>query len=58
MEGFELHTVQYSSARAPTGKEIAVQLALWGPAAIAGTLGVLWAIRRLKSRRHIEPPVG
>jgi len=25
---------------------------------IAATLGVLWAIRRLKSRRHTEPPVG
>lgn len=26
--------------------------------AIAATLGVLWTIRRLKSRRHTDPPVG
>ena len=41
-----------------TGIDIGLRMAIWGPLAIAATLGVLWTIRRLKSRRHTEPPVG
>jgi hypothetical protein len=48
----------YSFKRPPDGIDIAWRLALWGPSAIAATLGVLWAIRRLKSRRENGPPVG
>ena len=44
--------------RPPHGAEIVLRLAIWGPVAIAATLGVLWTIRRLKSRRHTDPPVG
>jgi hypothetical protein len=33
-------------------------LALYGPLSLAATLGVLWLIRRLKSRRENGPPVG
>ena len=45
-------------SRPPTLSEIVVRTALWGPLAIAGTLAVVWIVRRLKSRREIEPPVG
>ena len=44
--------------RRPTTGEIALRIGLWGTPAIAATLGVLWAVRRLKSRRHTEPPAG
>jgi hypothetical protein len=44
--------------RPPTTSEIASRLALWGPPALAATLGALWVIRRLKSRRENGPPVG
>jgi hypothetical protein len=50
--------IEICQTRAPNGEDMAWRLALWGPAAIAVTLGVLWAIRHLKSRRHIDPPVG
>jgi hypothetical protein len=41
-----------------TGWEIARRFVLWGTPATAATLGTLWAIRRLKSRRRTEPPGG
>ncbi len=47
-----------SDRHRPTREDIAWRSVVWGPAAIAGTVVVLWAIRRLKSRRHTEPPVG
>ena len=31
---------------------------IFAPPSIAVTLAVLWAIRRLKSRRENQPPVG
>ena len=43
---------------APNGQDIAWRLAWAAPLSIAGTLSALSAIRRLKSRRHTEPPVG
>jgi hypothetical protein len=49
---------QSTILRAATGPEAAWRLALWGPVAITAVLVMLWAIRRLKSRRHTEPPVG
>jgi hypothetical protein len=64
----DIHKVQHSKnnmwevtagiKRSPNAAELAVRLAWSWPLAIAATLGVLWAIRRLKSRRHTEPPVG
>jgi hypothetical protein len=42
----------------PTLLTFAQRLAWSVPLALAATFGVLWAIRRLKSRRHTEPPVG
>ena len=42
----------------PTASEFALRLAWAGPLSIAATLTVLQAIRRLKSRRHTEPPAG
>ena len=44
--------------RKPTDVEVARRVVCSGPLAIAGTFGLLWAIHRLKSRRHTEPPVG
>ena len=42
----------------PSLAEMAQRFATWGLPSIATTLATLWAIRRLKSRRHAEPPVG
>ena len=50
----ELHNI----ARNPTSKEIWWRFVRSGPPAFATTLAVLWAIRRLKSRRHTELPIG
>jgi hypothetical protein len=44
--------------RPPASAEVALRFVYWGIPAVACTLGGLWAIRRLKSRRHNEPPVG
>ncbi len=44
--------------RKPMAREIAWRMAWAGPLAIAATLSLLWAIRRLKSRCHTEPPIG
>ena len=44
--------------RPPVASEAALRMAWAGPLSIAVTLGVLWAIRRLKSRRENGPPVG
>jgi len=44
--------------RSPTVAETVRRIAIWSPAAIAGTLAGLCIVRRLKSRRHTEPPVG
>ena len=41
-----------------TAWEIVHRFVLWGPPTLATTLGALWAIRRLKSRRHTEPAGG
>ena len=41
-----------------TAEDIARRLVLWWPVSLAATLCVLWAIRRLKSRREKGPPVG
>jgi hypothetical protein len=51
-------TVFYRLTRPPNGADVAWRMALWGIPAVAATLGVPWTIRRLKSRRHTEPPVG
>jgi hypothetical protein len=47
----------YSESHRPTTFNISTRVTLWGTPALAGTLTALWAIRRLKSRRHTEPPV-
>ncbi len=44
--------------RPPKAFEVMGRLVIWGTPAIGATLAVLWTIRRLKSRRHTEPPVG
>jgi hypothetical protein len=44
--------------RPPTALETIERILLWGVPSIAATRGILWAIRRLKSRRDTEPPVG
>jgi len=49
--------VMFPYSRMPQFADIAVRLALWGPLAIAATLGVQSTIRRLKSRRHTKTPV-
>jgi hypothetical protein len=49
-------TIAYE-VRKPTAEDIILRLMWAAPSSIAATLGVRWAIRRLKSRRHIEPPV-
>jgi hypothetical protein len=43
---FEPDTV----SRPPTVGEIALRLALWGPASSAATLAVLWTVRRFRTR--------
>ena len=45
-------------SRTPTVSEVAMRLAWTVPPAIATTIAVMWLFRRLKSRRHTEPPVG
>jgi hypothetical protein len=50
--------IELPETHPPTASAIASRLALWGPPAVAATLGVLWTIRRLKSRRENGPPVG
>jgi hypothetical protein len=42
----------------PTAKPVVRRLSWSAPLALTVTLGVLWIIRRLKSRRHTGPPVG
>jgi hypothetical protein len=44
--------------RTPNVREVFWRMAYWEPPILAATLGVLWTIRRLKSRRHNESPVG
>ena len=44
--------------RTPDFREFAWRMAIWGSPAVAATVGTLWTIRRLNSRRHTEPPVG
>ena len=44
--------------RPPTGEDIVARNTIFAPPAIAAPLGVLWAIRRLKSRRENVPAVG
>ena len=50
--------IEPANDHVPTPSEAAKRLAIWGPLSIAVTLGVLWLIRRLKSRRENGPPVG
>jgi hypothetical protein len=52
----ERHTVY--RWRSPSIENITWRVIVWGPLAFAATLAMLWTIRCLKSRRHIEPPVG
>ena len=56
--GLEISWYDGTYDRPPNAAELASRLAWSWPLALAATLGVLWAIRRLKSRRHTEPPVG
>jgi hypothetical protein len=42
----------------PEVNDVLRRFSIWSPLSVAATLGVLWAVRRLKSRRHTEPPVG
>jgi hypothetical protein len=44
--------------RPPNVREIALRFVKWGTAAVVVMLGTPWLIRRQKSRRHTEPPVG
>ena len=44
--------------RSPTALETIERIFMWGIPSIAATLGILSTIRRLKSRRHTEQPVG
>jgi hypothetical protein len=44
--------------RPPTAEEVLARTILAEPLAIGATIGVLSTIRRLKPRRHTEPPVG
>ena len=44
-------------ARNPTFREVSFRFLCFALPAVAATLAVLWAIRRLKSRRHTEPPL-
>ena len=43
--------------KSPKLNDILWRSAFFGMPAIVASLGVLWAVRRLKSRRHAEPPV-
>ena len=43
---------------APNLAELSGRVEWSAPLALAATLGVMWAIRRTKSRRHTEPLVG
>ena len=52
------HNHDQEPMRAPNVREISWRMACWEPPILAATLGVLWAVRRLKSGRHNEPPVG
>jgi hypothetical protein len=45
-------------ARNPTFSEVSFRFLCLGPPALAGNLAALHAVRRLKSRRHTEPPIG
>jgi hypothetical protein len=56
--GLEISWYDGTYDRPPNAAELASRLAWSWPLAIAATLGVLWTIRRLKSRRHNEQPVG
>ena len=44
--------------RPPNGWETMQRLTTWEPPIVLATFGLLYAIRRLRSRRHTEPPVG
>jgi hypothetical protein len=44
--------------RRPHIAEILLRMAWSAPLTVCVALATLWAIRRLKSRRHTEPPVG
>ena len=52
---FETHIIEW---RIVTAADVVRRFFVWGPASIAATLATLWAISRLKSRRHTEPPIG
>jgi hypothetical protein len=47
----------YDSARNPTLGEVLLRFCCYAPPSLAATLAIFWGIRRLKSRRHTEPPV-
>ena len=49
---------KWSSQHRPTGTDIAWRLAIWGPVSIAATFGMISIVRRQKTRRHTERPVG
>ena len=53
-----IKTIEYIYPRPPTAIDISWRVAVWGTPAVAATLGTLWAIRRLKSRRENGPAVG
>jgi hypothetical protein len=55
--GIRVASTKVSDSRPPTGWDIMRRMTILGTPATAATLAVLWAIRRLKSRRHTEPPV-
>ena len=42
----------------PNVREVFWRMAYWEPQILVATLAGLWIVRRLKSRREIEPPVG
>ena len=44
--------------RLPFPADVLWRLAIWGVPAIVITQIILWLVRRLKSSRHTEPPVG
>ena len=52
------YPLRYTDNRPPTENEFVLRLMWAAPLSIAATLGTLWAIRRLKSRCHTEPPGG
>jgi hypothetical protein len=58
VEDKPISAVAEPTQRPPFPSEIAGRMAAWRPLSIAITLGGLWIIRRLKSRRHTDPPVG